>query len=508
MLNGVIKKVIVLGGGSAGFMAAGTIKLYLPNVDVLVIRSKDIGIIGVGEGSTIALTDFLHQFLKVKPKTFFDVARPTWKLGLKFIWGPREYFHYTFAAQCDARVPGAPLHKPIGYYLDREMENWDPCSALMSRERIFVPTASGQPAVHLDLAYHFENERFVEFLQGYAQAVGCRVMDDTVSQVSQDENGVSGLVLQSGQTETADLYVDASGFASLLLGKTLGEPFVPYRSSLFCDRAVVGGWNRTDEPIRPYTTCETMNSGWCWQIEHEGRINRGYVYSSAFISDADAEAEFRAKSPKVGPTRIVKFLSGRYRDGWVKNVVAVGNSSGFVEPLEATALGLIAIQCRLIVGTLIDSDRELRPTQLREFNKHHQRIWDNVRGFIAMHYKFNTRIETPFWRECREKTDLADAAPLVEYFRENGPSGFWGPTLLDSFEPFRMGGYATLLTGMGLPHRRAHVPTERELQWLAAWRERNRRLAERGMSVAEAIRAVHQPDWTWGNWSSSKALYA
>src|SRR4030095_13528653 len=121
----------------------------------------------------------------------------------------------------------------------------------------------------------------------------------------------------------------------------------------FNDRAVVGGWDRAaGEPIKPYTTCQTMNSGWCWQIEHERRVHRGYVYFSAFISDENAEREFRAACPRVGPTRIVKFVSGRYERNWVKNVVAIGNASGFVEPLEATALGVIAMQCRLLAGSL------------------------------------------------------------------------------------------------------------------------------------------------------------
>jgi tryptophan halogenase len=503
----MIKRVIVLGGGSAGFMAAGALKRVMPDLDVVVIRSKDIGIIGVGEGSTVALTDFLHDLLKVKPKTFFEIARPTWKLGLKFLWGPRPYFHYGFGGQADSRI--GPLTKNVGYFVDdNDMEYWDTYSALMTHDRIFVRDAAGRPAVHLDLSYHFENEKYANFLEGYAAAWGTQIVDDTVQQVLQNEQGVAGLVLKSGRTETADLYVDASGFISLLLGKTLGEPFVDFKTSLFCDRAVVGGWERRpDDPIRPYTTCETMNSGWCWQIEHESRVNRGYVYSSAFISDDDAEQQFRTKAPLVGPTRIVRFVSGRYQRGWIKNVVAIGNSSGFVEPLEATALGVIAMQCRLLAGSLLDADREARPTHVAQYNAHHQRLWDAIRGCIAMHYKFNTRLDTPFWRECREKTDLAAATPMVEYYQANGPSSFWGPTLLDSLEPFKTGGYTTLLVGMQVPYRKRHTPSAQEAQWWANYRRRNQHVAQNALSVKEALAHVHSPDWTWGNWSSGKAIY-
>jgi tryptophan halogenase len=503
-----VKKIIVLGGGSAGFLAAAALRLYLPDIPLTVIRSKDIGIIGVGEGSTIALTDFLHQFLRVRAKTFFDVVRPTWKLGLKFIWGPRPCFHYGFAGQADTRIPYAELSKAVGYYVGDDMTDWDPYASFMARDKVFARAPDGNPVVHQDLSYHFENEKFVTFLEGYARSMGATILDDTVETVHRNDHGVTALHLQSGLVESADLYIDASGFASRLLGKTLNDPFIPFDASLFCDRAVVGGWTRSDEPIHPYTTCETMNSGWCWQIEHEQRINRGYVYASPFISDEEAEKEFRAKAPLVGPTRIVRFTSGRYQHGWLKNVVAVGNSSGFVEPLEATALGIIAIQCRLIVGTLIDSDRQLRPTQITQFNRHHERIWDNIRGFIAMHYKYNTRLDTPFWQACREKTDLGLAAPVVEYYQENGPSSFWGPTLLDPFEPFKVGGYATLLTGMNVPHRATYQPMEAEKQWWQSWRQRNHRLAETAMTVKEALCAVHHPNWQWGNWGTGKTLYA
>jgi tryptophan halogenase len=159
-----VKKIIVLGGGSAGFLAAAALRLYLPDIPLTVIRSKDIGIIGVGEGSTIALTDFLHQFLRVRAKTFFDVVRPTWKLGLKFIWGPRPCFHYGFAGQADTLIPYAELSKAVGYYVGDDMTDWDPYASFMARDKVFARAPDGNPVVHQDLSYHFENEKFVTFL--------------------------------------------------------------------------------------------------------------------------------------------------------------------------------------------------------------------------------------------------------------------------------------------------------------------------------------------------------
>jgi tryptophan halogenase len=281
------------------------------------------------------------------------------------------------------------------------------------------------------------------------------------------------------------------------LGKTLKEPFVPFKSSLFCDRAVAGGWERTDEVIKPYTTCETMNSGWSWQIEHLGRINRGYVYASDFISDEEAEREFRAKCPKVTKTRVVRFVSGRYERCWVKNVVAVGNASGFVEPLEATALGVIAMQSRLVADTLVDSDRQPRATQVANFNDYHERNWDSIRGFIAVHYKFNERLDTPFWRAARADTALGRAEPIVEYYRENGPSSLWQPTLFDEFDGFKMGGYASMLVGMRVPYKRTHAVTEAERRTWEAKRKRFKEAAQRAMGVREAWDVVTSSRWRW-----------
>src|SRR5262249_38091396 len=276
--------------------------------------------------TTLPVINHLHGYLRLEPGEFHRIAQPTWKLGIRFLWGPRPYFDYVLNRQFDLRFPGLP--KGPGYYCD-DVPDFGFSSALMTPNRAFPRRPDGLPQITRDPAYHIENEHFVTFLEQYARRLGVEITDDTVVEVKQDERGVAGLVLASGTTATADLYVDSSGFRSVLLGQTLGEPFRSFTSSLFNDRAVVGGWDRTNEPIKPYTTAETMDAGWCWQIEHENRINRGYVYATAFVSDGEAEREFRRKNPKVSTTRIVPFVTGRYERPWVKNVVAVGNASGF-----------------------------------------------------------------------------------------------------------------------------------------------------------------------------------
>ena len=244
--------------------------------------------------------------------------------------------------------------------------------------------------------------------------------------------------------------LDCSGFRSTLLGKAHGEPFHSFKSSLFNDRAVTGGWARRDEPVQPSTTAETMDSGWCWRIDHLDRINRGYVYSTDFVSDADAEAELRRKNPKGTGTRLVKFVAGRYGRSWVKDVVAVGNAAGLVEPLESTGLAVVCDESRLLAEALADSDGDPPPSMAAAYNDTLAREWDAIRDFLAIPFKFNTRLDTPYWRACRADLDIGSAAGVVEFYRENGPTPFAKTSVLGTNDVFGMDGYLCLLLGQGV----------------------------------------------------------
>jgi tryptophan 7-halogenase len=493
-----ITRVLVLGGGSAGFLAALVLKHRLPHVGVTVLRSPDIGIIGVGEGTTVGIPRLLHGYLGVPLGEFFRQAEPLWKLGIRFLWGPRPYFDYCFAPHLDLRY--AALKWPTGFYLDGD-DDWD-CpgvqSGLMTHDAVWVRGAGGRPVLVPDFAYHIENEKFVRWLETHARRLGIDIRDDTVSHVRRGEAGVLGLDLASGGTAEADFYVDASGFASRLLGQALAEPFVSFKSSLFCDKAVVGGWERrADEPVKPYTTAETMAAGWAWQIEHEFRVNRGYVYSSAFLSDADAEAEFRAANPAVGPTRVVRFVSGRYDRGWVKNVAAIGNAAGFVEPLEATSLATLGDHAVSLAETLADADLRPRDGHRAQFNRRCGNMWDGIRGFLGLHYRFNTRLDTPFWRACRADVSLGVSEGFVRHYQENGPELTWRSTLLPPNDSFGMDGYLSLLVGQKVPfaHKPAVSANDRET-WRrvrASVREQTRQ----GLSVPQALALVRSPGWVW-----------
>jgi tryptophan halogenase len=494
-MNKRVERVLVLGGGSAGFLAAITIRHRLPQLPVVLVRSKDIGIIGVGEGSTLVLPQHLHDYLKIPLDAFYRVADPQWKLGIRFLWGKRPYFNYVFARELDTKYQ--LLEKCTGYYCTGDWDYVGTQSGMMKHNAIFLRDQYGRPILDGTVAYHIENETFVKFLEGEAARLGVIVEEDTVEEVMQDEQGVAGLRMVSGRTMQADLYLDCSGFASVLIGRALGEPFISFKPSLFNDRAVVGGWKREEEPIKPYTTAETMDAGWCWQIEHEHRINRGYVYSSDFISDEQAEAEFRRKNPKVEKTRVVRFHTGRFQRSWVKNVVGIGNSSGFVEPLESTSLGGICVQCQAVAESLVECDRFVYPTMPTQFNRRNSRIWDEIRDFLAIHFKFNRRLDTPYWQACRNDADIGCAQNIVDYYREVGPSVLWRQTLVSSTDQFGLEGYLSMFLGQDVPTNYEFRPSVQDQQNWQRIQEAIQRKVKAAYTVPQALALIRSDTWRW-----------
>ena len=496
----MIQNVLILGAGSAGLLAAIAIKKKLPAFAVSVVRSSDIGVIGVGEGTTPAMPRHLFGFLGLSKRCFYTQAEPTWKLGIRFLWGPRDYFDYTFEQQLDRQWSTLP--RPNGFYLDDEFRGVSASSALMEAGKSFalIPHAGGAPDMNVLHGFHIENLKLVATLEAIAQELGVTFVEGKVGGVERGPAGIAALVLEDGRRLAADLFVDCSGFRSELLGRALEEPFAGYDRALYCDRAVIGGWERTTEPILPYTTAETMEAGWAWQIEHEHHINRGYVYCSQAISDEAACEEFLRKNPKApGSPRVVRFRSGRHRRVWVENVVAIGNSAGFVEPLEATALLVVTHQCEALVGLLAEG--ALRPVSaLRDFfNARTGEAFDIIRDFLALHYKLNTRLDNEFWRHCVEDTDIGALGPLIESYRENGPSAAVHHGVSMRTNPFGIDGYLVMLVGNRAPYRAHHQAGADERDALERIRGSLRARAEQGMTVAEALALMRSPRWRWNN---------
>jgi tryptophan 7-halogenase len=492
----MIKNVLVVGSGSAGLIAALSLKKKLPRLEVTIVRSPEIGVIGVGEGTTPNFPQYLFEELGISRKKFYELAGPTWKLGVKFLWGPRRRFDYSFAPQLDSQWSDLP--KPHGFYCDEEFSNNNIAAALMREDKVFLRQPNGCPDVQPWHAFHIENMKFVSVLEAFAREIGVAIIDGRVNGADRDEAGLTAVHLEDGRRMEADFFIDASGFRSELLGKKLEEPFVSFDKTLFCDRAVVGGWEREDEPILPYTTAEAMEAGWSWRIDHEHHVNRGYVYSSQAISDDQAAKEFLRKNPKAPQSpRVVKFRSGCYKRLWVDNVVAIGNAGGFVEPLEATALMIVCSHCKTLVDFLDHAALEPTPSMRRLYNDLVWGTWTDIRDFLGLHYKSNTAMDTPFWKHCQSETDLSGIGELLEFYEENGPTGFCRYRIPTSQNDFGIEGYFTMLVGNQVPYRKRHpaAPEER-----AVW-DKHRAVfaaqAKQGMGVKEALDYVRHPAWQW-----------
>ena len=454
--------------------------------------------IGVGESTTPSLPRFLFDYLGIRRKTFYAKAEPTWKLGIRFLWGPRESFNYSFLPQLDGQWSDLP--RSNGFYCDDRFADVNLGSALMSRGKAFLKQPNGSPNIDDGHAFHLFNPKLVETLEALARDLGVDFVEGNVAGATRGQNGIASVHLDDGQTLAADFFVDASGFRSELLGRALAEPFIDFSGSLFCDRAVVGTWDRTDEPVLPYTVAETMDAGWAWAIDHQTAINRGYVYASNALTDDQAKAEFARKNPKARVAdRVIKFRCGRYARGWVGNVLGIGNACGFVEPLEATALMVTTWQLQSFVDMTLQSGMSPTPTLRDLYNHRLAATWDEIRDFLTLHYTTNTRLDTPFWKAARHDTDASRLQDLLAFYDENGPTGFLRYQLGTTGSQFGVEGFLVMLVGNRVPYRARHTPSEAEWQTWNAHCAANAKNASAAMDATEALRYVKHPGWTWND---------
>ena len=493
-----VRRIVVVGGGSAGFLAALTFRTMLPDVHLSVVHSPDIPVIGVGESTTPAVPVHLHEHLGIDRNEFHKEVRPSWKLGLKFEWGAKNvpHFNYTFDRYLDQKIEG--LSRWNAFYCLYDMRDASAFNAIMDRNR--SPATIRQGRLNLDprATYHLPNASFIDFLERKSAAAGAELIADQVVGVERNESGgVKSLRLTGGRELEADLYIDCSGFASVLLGRTLEEPYRSYRDALYCDCALVGSWSRADFPeddiIRSYTTMTTMKHGWCWRIDFEDLVTRGYVYSSQFCSEAEAESELRALQPQLADAelRLLKFPSGRRERYIVHNVAAVGNASGFVEPLEATSLHLIIEQLYNLAWALTDSDCIL-PDSLRWLlNERFASTWDDVRDFLALHYKFNQHQDTPFWRHCRAESPLGQIQEMVDHYAQVGPSRLLS-RLTSNATIFGYGGYASMLLGLRVPTSLKPELTRRERERWNQYRKSNAAAASQTLQMRQALNLAYR----------------
>lgn len=442
------RRVGIVGGGTAGFLTALALRKLRPELEVTLIESSQIPVIGVGEATTPELVKFLHspRFLDRGVADLFERVRPTWKLGIKFQWGPEDF---TFPFQRGRLLESKAYEGQIN---DQSLG----ALLMMADKAPVFRDEHGRNTSHLHLvrwAYHLENRRFVRYLHEEAQALGVTLVDARLNGVERSSDGgsVSALVADDGRKFEFDLYVDCSGFRSLLLENTLGSPFTDWSSTLFNDRAVIATVPH-DGTVKPYTLAETMDAGWCWNIPFEDEDHRGYVFSSRFLSPEQAEAEMRAKNPSMGQAGLVKFRSGRHDEFWKSNVIAIGNSYGFVEPLESTAIHMIVLTLELLT-THFPESREDQAT-IDTLNRKVAARWDALRWFLGAHYRFNQRLDTEYWRTARGEADISGAEERVALFRARAPLSYRSSLFYTVFPPEYFSddhSFDTLLMGQDVP---------------------------------------------------------
>ncbi len=403
MENRKIQKVVIAGGGTAGWMAAASLsKLIGKTLDITLIESDAIGTVGVGE-ATIPTMLTLHDLLKIKEQDFVAAVQGTFKLGISFEnWRDvgKDYIHSFGWTGQDCWAAGFQHFWLKGKQLGISEEFGEYCNEwLAAKEKKFAVL----PNNRLNYAYHIDASRYAKFLRVIAEEHGAVRQEGKIATVEQDpESGfITALVLESGQRIEGDLFVDCTGFRGLLIEQTLEAGYVDWTHWLPSDSAIAVQTESVGPPI-PYTRSIAREAGWQWRIPLQHRVGNGLVFSSKHWSDDEAINVLRNNiegEPLTEP-RVIKFRTGMRRRQWYKNVVSAGLSSGFIEPLESTSIHLIQRSIiRLMQMFPYDG---IRQPDIDEFNRQMTEEFEHVRDFIVLHYHVTERTDSAFWRQCRE----------------------------------------------------------------------------------------------------------
>jgi len=445
-----IRRIVVVGGGTAGWITAGVLAARFPNrgpegVSVSLIESRAQPPIGVGEGTWPTIRATLQQ-IGVTETDFLRECDASFKQGSRFVgWvngdGADAYYH--------------PFTLPVDYIERNLAPYWleGPrstsfahslcfqtrlCDHSLAPKQITTPEFAGLA----NYAYHLDAGKFVPFLQKHCinKLQVTHILDEIVEVVPDGAGAISALRTKSGTSLAGDLFIDCSGFAALLIGKHLGVPFVSARDSLFIDKAlaVQVPYPTEEAPIGSVTVSSARSAGWIWDIGLTTRRGVGYVYSSAHSTEAEAEAQLRSYLGAEPAFRAININSGYRREFWVGNCVAVGLSAGFLEPLEASAIVMIELAAKSI-AELLPGFRSGLPQAARLFNEVFQHRWRRIVEFLKLHYVLSKRTE-PFWIDNRQ------GSTLLEHWRQHSP---WHEDFSHREEVFSAASFQYVLYGMG-----------------------------------------------------------
>ena len=420
--------IVILGGGTAGWMAAAGIASRIPpnRCRVTLVESDEIGIVGVGEATLPHIKNF-NDSIGIDEAEMMRATKATFKLGIDFVdWGFKgsRYIH-PFGVHGTAES-GLGFHHQWLRSL-AEGRDWDIqefCfGCVAAEENRFDFPATGKPTINstYSYAYHFDASLYARFLRTIAEPGGVTRIEGKVKDVEQDgqSGDIRALVLESGARIAGDFFIDCSGFRSLLLAGKLGVEWDDWSKWLPCDRALAVPTARTGD-LTPYTRVSAMDAGWRWRIPLQHRTGNGYVFSTRFIDEDKAREELLGKLDEsvLAEPRLLKFTAGRRTCSWAKNCVALGLSSGFLEPLESTSIYLIQIGIMHLLPLLPTKRGD--PRLIEEFNVRMDIEYERIRDFLILHYHLNSRDDTELWRYCRSMDVPESLESKMRLFRHSG----------------------------------------------------------------------------------------
>jgi tryptophan halogenase len=454
--------VVILGGGTAGWMAAAALSSLLPPIRcrVRLVESDEIGIVGVGEATLPHIKDF-NSSIGVDEADMMRATNATFKLGIDFVdWGYKgsRYVH-PFGAHGGPNA-GLGFHQLWRRAVDAGRD-WDiqefSFAVMAARANRFDFPAAGHRTINstFSYAYHFDASLYAQFMRRLCEARGLERIEGKVRDVEQDPQtgDIRALLMESGERVAGDFFIDCSGFRSLLLGSKLDAEWEDWSQWLPCDRAIPVPTERVGD-LAPYTRVTAMNAGWRWRIPLQHRTGNGYVFSTRFIDEDEAVEELLQSldEPTLAEPRLLRFQAGRRKTSWKRNCVALGLSSGFLEPLESTSIYLIQIA---IMHLLPLFPTRVHDSRLEaEFNRRMDIEYERIRDFLILHYHLNSRDDAEIWRYCRSMEVPQSLHRKMELFRHSG--------IIESYKDglFTPPSWLSVLVGQGLTPEHYHPLAE------------------------------------------------
>ncbi len=446
-----VERVVILGGGTAGWMTAAALaRTFGPALKITLLESDEIGTVGVGE-ATIPTIHWFNELIGLDEAEFLRETKAAFKLGIEFVdWARPGHRYFHPFGQYGVTLPGVAFHhrwlKAKAEGLDLPLSAFSLAGAMARANRFARPEGGARSILStLGYAYHFDAGLYARYLRRAAEAAGVHRVEGKLHDIERDaETGfVTALATQSGDRLAGDLFIDCSGFRALLIEGAMGAGYEDWSHWLPCDRAVAVPCARVAETT-PYTRSTARAAGWQWRIPLQHRTGNGYVYASAFTSDDEAAATLLANldGEALGEPRFLRFTAGRRKRAWVGNVVAIGLSSGFLEPLESTSIHLI--QSGIAKLLTLFPDRDCDPALARRFDALLAADMDGIKDFLILHYHATSDRPEPLWVHCRAMR-LPDS--LVEREAQYRRSG---RLMLDPEELFREASWLAVLDGQGV----------------------------------------------------------